>query len=139
MGYFIFTRFEFITLHSQTKDAISIMNQGKSIFAQLMSLFPEYHFRQCVARYHGDRHKIKFSCRDQFMVMAFAQLTSQQSLRTNEAALTAFEQKLYHAGLSLIPRSTLSEMNEKKDWRIYHDFAQCLIKKAEMLYSKDYF
>ena len=115
------------------------MNQGKSIFAQLMSLFPEYQFRQCVARYKGDRHKIKLSCRDQFMVMAFAQLPSQQSLRTNEAALTAFEQKLYHAGLSLIPRSTLSEMNEKKDWRIYHDFAQCLIKRAEKLYSKDYF
>ena len=139
MGYFIFTRFESVTLHSQTQDADLAMNQGKSIFAQLMSLFPEYHFRQCVARYQGDRHKIKFSCRDQFMVMAFAQLTSQQSLRTNEAALTAFEQKLYHAGLSLIPRSTLSEMNEKKDWRIYHDFAQCLIKRAEKLYSKDYF
>ena len=115
------------------------MNQGKSIFAQLMSLFPEYYFRQCVARYQGDRHKIKFSCRDQFMVMAFAQLTSQQSLRTNEAALTAFEEQLYHSGLSLIPRSTLSEMNEKKDWRIYHDFAQCLIKRAQKLYAKDYF
>lgn len=139
MGYLFFTRFDFVALHSQQKDAISTMNQGKSIFAQLMSLFPEYYFRQCVARYQGDRHKIKFSCRDQFMVMSFAQLTSQQSLRTNEAALTAFEQKLYHSGLSLIPRSTLSEMNEKKDWRIYHDFAQYLIRKAQKLYSRDYF
>ena len=115
------------------------MNQGKSIFAQLMALFPEYIFRQCVARYNGDRHKIKFACRDQFMVMSFAQLTSQQSLRTNEAALTAFEHKLYHSGLSLIPRSTLSEMNEKKDWRIYHDLGQYLIKKVTKLYEKDYF
>lgn len=139
MGIILFTRFDFVALRPQPKAAISTMNQGKSIFAQLMSLFPEYYFRQCVARYHGDRHKIKFSCRDQFMVMSFAQLTSQQSLRTNEAALTAFEQKLYHSGLSLIPRSTLSEMNEKKDWRIYHDFAQYLIRKAQRLYSKDYF
>ena len=115
------------------------MNKGKSIFAQLMSIFPEYMFRQCVARYNGDRHLIKFSCRAQFMVMSFAQLTSQQSLRTNEAALTAFESKLYHAGLSLIPRSTLGEMNEKKDWRIYHDLAQHLIKKARKLYDRDYY
>jgi hypothetical protein len=115
------------------------MNQGKSIFAQLMSLFPEYMFHQCVARYKGDRHKLKFGCRDQFMVMSFAQLTSQQSLRTNEAALTAFEQKLYHSGLSLIPRSTLADMNEKKDWKIYHDLAQYLIAKAQKLYAKDYF
>ena len=95
------------------------MNQGKSIFAQVMSLFPEYIFHQCVARYNGDRHKIKFTCRDQFMVMSFAQFTSQQSLRTNEAALTAFEGKLYHSSLSLIPRSTLADLNETKDWRIY--------------------
>lgn len=101
--------------------AANQMNQGKSIFAQIMSLFPEYHFRQCVARYNGDRHKIKFSCRDQFMVMSFAQFTNQQSLRTNEASLTAFESKLYHAGLALIPRSTLADMNENKEWRIYHE------------------
>ena len=139
MGYFIFTRFHFVHLQSNQKDTIVSMNQGKSIFAQLISLFPEYIFRQCVARYNGDRHKIKFTCRDQFMVMSFAQLTSQQSLRTNEAALTAFEHKLYHSGLSLIPRSTLSEMNEKKDWRIYHDLGQYLIKKVTKLYEKDYF
>ena len=72
-----FTRFEFVPLHFIIimQDA-NQMNQGKSIFAQLMSLFPEYIFRQCVARYNGDRHKIKFNCRDQFMVMSFAQLTS---------------------------------------------------------------
>ena len=139
MGYFIFTRFHFVHLQSNQKYTIVSMNQGKSIFAQLISLFPEYIFRQCVARYNGDRHKIKFTCRDQFMVMSFAQLTSQQSLRTNEAALTAFEHKLYHSGLSLIPRSTLSEMNEKKDWRIYHDLGQYLIKKVTKLYEKDYF
>lgn len=99
-GEIFFTRFEFVLLHYTIMQGTNQMNQGKNIFAQLMSLFPEYMFRQCVARYNGDRHKIKFSCRDQFMVMSFAQLTSQQSLRTNEAALTAFEGKLYHAGLS---------------------------------------
>ena len=135
----IFTRFDFVALHLITMQAANQMNQGKSIFAQIMSLFPEYIFRQCVARYNGDRHKIKFSCRDQFMVMSFAQLTSQQSLRTNEAALTAFESKLYHSGLSLIPRSTLADLNEAKDWRIYHDLAQYLIKKATKLYDKDYY
>lgn len=135
----IFTRFDFVLLHLIIMQGQNHMNQGKSIFAQIMSLFPEYFFRQCVARYNGDRHKIRFSCRDQFMVMSFAQLTSQQSLRTNEATLTAFEQKLYHSGLCLIPRSTLSEMNEKKDWRIYHDLAQYLIKKARKLYDNDYY
>lgn len=135
----IFTRFDFVLLHLIIMQGQNHMNQGKSIFAQIMSLFPEYFFRQCVARYNGDRHKIRFSCRDQFMVMSFAQLTSQQSLRTNGATLTAFEQKLYHSGLCLIPRSTLSEMNEKKDWRIYHDLAQYLIKKARKLYDNDYY
>lgn len=125
----------FLIIIQDTKN----MNQGKTIFAQLMSLFPEYMFRKCVERYNGDRHKIKFCCRDQFMVMSFAQFTSQQSLRTNEASLTAFERKLYHAGLSLIPRSTLSEMNEKKDWRIYRDLAQYLIKRARSLYDKEYY
>jgi hypothetical protein len=104
-----------------------------------MSLFPEYIFRQCVARYKGDRHKIKYTCRDQFMVMSFAQFTSQQSLRTNEAALTAFESKLYHSCLTLIPRSSLSDLNEQKDWRIYHDLAMYLVKKARKLYDKDYY
>lgn len=134
-----FTRFEFVSLHLIIMQAANQMNQGKSIFAQVMSLFPEYIFRQCVARYKGDRHKIKYTCRDQFMVMSFAQFTSQQSLRTNEAALTAFESKLYHSGLTLIPRSSLSDLNEQKDWRIYHDLAMYLVKKARKLYDKDYY
>ena len=138
-GEIFFTRFEIVTLCLVVTQSKYQMNKGKSIFAQLMSLFPEYMFRQCVARYNGDWHMIKFSCRDQFMVMSFAQLTSQQSLRANEAALTAFESKLYHAGLSIIPRSTLGELNEKKDWRIYHDLAQYLIKKARKFYDKDYY
>lgn len=134
-----FTRFEFVSLHFIIIQAANQMNQGKNIFAQIMSLFPDYHFRKCVAKNNGDRHKIKFSCRDQFMVMSFAQFTNQQSLRTTEASLTAFESKLYHAGLALIPRSTLADMNENKDWRIYHDFAQYLIKEARKLYDKDYY
>ena len=134
-----FTRFDFVSLHLIIMQAANQMNQGKSIFAQVMSLFPEYIFRQCVARYKGDRHKIKYTCRDQFMVMSFAQFTSQQSLRTNEAALTAFESKLYHSGLTLIPRSSLSDLNEQKDWRIYHDLAMYLVKKARKLYDKDYY
>lgn len=115
------------------------MNKGKSIFAQVMSLFPEYIFRQCVARYKGDRHKVKYTCRDQFMVMSIAQFTSQQSLHTNEVALTAFESKLYHSGLIPIPRSSFSDLNEQKDWRIYHDLAMYLVKKARKLYDEEYY
>ena len=91
MGYFTFTRFELVALYYQTQDANSTMNQGKSVFAQLMFLFPEYHFRQCVARYQGDRHKLKFSFRGQFVIMSFAQLTSQYSLPTNDAVLNVFK------------------------------------------------
>ena len=138
-GNNIFTRFDLVSLHMIIMQGAYQMNQGKSIFAQVMSLFPEYIFHQCVARYNGDRHKIKFTCRDQFMVMSFAQFTSQQSLRTNEAALTAFESKLYHSGLSLIPHSTLADLNKTKDKYIYHNLTQYLIKKARKLYDKDYY
>ncbi len=115
------------------------MNQGKIIFAQIMSLFPVYIFRQCVTRYNSDRHKFKFSCRNQFMAMSFAQFTSLQNIRTNEAALTAFENKLYHSGLCLISRSTLANSTKTKDRRINHDLVQYLIKKARKIYDKDYY
>ncbi|NDV84983.1 IS4 family transposase [Bacteroides sp. 51] len=115
------------------------MNQGKTVFAQLMSLIPEHELKKCINRYNGDFHSIKFTCRDQFMVMSFAQFTNRSGLRDIEATLTAFSSKLYHAGLKLMPKSTLAEINEKKDWRIYQDFAQVLISQAKELYAKDYF
>lgn len=135
-----FFRFEFIVLYFikiQTID--SAMNQGKTVFAQLMSLIPEYEFKKCVNKYRGDFHSLKFTCRDQFMVMSFAQYTGRSGLRDIEATLTAFSSKLYHAGLKFMPKSTLAEINEKKDWRIYQDFAQVLIAEAQRLHAEDYF
>ncbi len=93
-GFKIF-RFEFIVLCITITQAIYIaMNQGKNVFAQLMSLLPEHEFKKCVNRYNGDFHSIKFTCRDQFMVMSFAQFTNRSGLRDIEATLTAFSSKL---------------------------------------------
>lgn len=111
------------------------MNKGKTIFAQIMSLVNEYEFRKCVNRYSGDRHSIKFSCRDQFMVMSFAQFTDRSGLRDIETTLNLCTQDLYRSGLKAMPKSTLAEANEKKDWRIYQDFAQVLIREAKDLYA----
>ena len=111
------------------------MNKGKTIFAQLMSLFTEYEFNKCVKRYNGDRHAIKFNCRDQFLVMSFAQFTHRSGLRDIETTLDLCSQDLYRAGLKIMPKSTLAEANEKKDWRIYQDFGNILIKKAKQLYE----
>ena len=113
------------------------MNQGKTIFAQLMSLFTEYEFSKCVKRYKGDRHAIKFTCRDQFMAMSFAQFTDRSGLRDIETTLGLCSQDLYRSGLKIIPRSTLAEANEKKDWRIYQGFGNVLIHKAKELYKGD--
>ena len=93
------------------------MNKGKTIFAQIMSLINEYEFKKCVDRYKGDRHAIKFNCRDQFMVMSFAQFTDRAGLRDIETTLNLCGD-LYRSGIKAIPRSTLAEANEKKDWRI---------------------
>jgi hypothetical protein len=116
------------------------MNSGKTIFAQLMDLIPSYEFRCCVERYHGS-YKIKsFSCWDQFLAMAFAQLTYRESLRDIEACLRAAPSKLYHMGIrSQISRNTLAHANEVRDWRIYADFAQVLIQEARSLYRKESF
>ncbi len=92
-----------------------------------MSLFNEYEFKKCVDRYKGDRHAIKFKCRDQFMVMRFAQFTDRADLRDIETTLNLCGD-LYRSGLKVMPRSTLAEANEKKDWRIYQDFAMTLVK-----------
>ena len=102
-----------------------------------MSLFTEYEFSKCVNRYKGDRHAIKFNCRDQFLVMSFAQYTDRSGLRDIETTLDLCSQDLYRSGLKVMPKSTLAEVNEKKDWRIYKDFAMSLTEKARRLYDGD--
>lgn len=116
------------------------MNSGKSIFAQLMDFLPSKAFRRCVKRYRGD-HKLKsFSCWDQFLCMAFAQLTYRESLRDIEACLRAQQTKLYHLGIrGQVSRNTLAHANSVRDWRIYADFAQVLITRARALYVDDNF
>lgn len=116
------------------------MNSGKTIFAQLMDFIPIYEFRKCVERYDGN-FKIKtFSCWDQFLTMAFAQLTYRESLRDIEACLRMAPAKLYHMGFrSKISRNTLSNANQVRDWHIYADFAQLLITIARSLYVNDDF
>ncbi len=116
------------------------MNTGKTVFSQIMEFLPLYEFRKCVGRYQGD-HKIKnFSCMDQFLCMAFAQLTFRESLRDIESCLRSMQTKLYHMGFrGLISKSTLADANENRDWRIYADFAQILIHQARRLYLEDSF
>ena len=116
------------------------MNSGKSIFAQLMEFIPIYEFRKCVNRHNGN-YKIKsFTCWEQFLCMAFAQLTYRESLRDIEACLRAAQKKLYHMGIhSKISRNTLANANQVRDWRIYADFAQALIGIARKLYVNEDF
>lgn len=116
------------------------MNTGKTIFAQLMEFLSQYEFQKCVKRYGGD-HKVKtFSCWDQFLCMAFAQLTYRESLRDIEVCLRVSESKLYHMGFrGLVSRNTLANANCVRDWRIYADFAKVLIAEARALYSKEEF
>ena len=116
------------------------MNQGKLVFAQLMEHFPLTTFRRCVTRYQGE-HKVKtFSCLDQFLCMAFAQLTYRESLRDIEACLRAQRSKLYHLGIrSVMARNTLANANRVRDWRIYADVAQSLIGIARRLYIDEPF
>lgn len=116
------------------------MNIGKTVFAQLMEFFPSYEFLKCVERYDG-HYKVKsFTCLDQFLCMAFAQLTYRESLRDIEACLRGARPKLYHMGIrSKISRNTMAHANETRDWRIYADFAQVLIKIARGLYAKEDF
>lgn len=114
------------------------MHFGKTVFSQLMMFMPEFEFDKCVARYKGDYRVRNFSCREHFLVMSFAQLSGRDSLRDIASCLTAFSTKLYHSGISKpVSKSTLADANEKRNWRIYADFAQVLIKKARPLYFKD--
>ena len=114
------------------------MNLGKTVFSQLMDFLPSYEFRLCVDRYRGNYKVKSFSCLDQFLSMAFAQLTYRESLRDIETCLRAARGKLYHMGMrGLVSRNTLAHANAIRDWRIYQDFAQVLIRSARELYLGD--
>ena len=116
------------------------MNHGKLVFAQMMQHLPLTTFRRCVTRYRGERKLQSFSCLDQFLCMAFAQLTFRESLRDIEACLRAQRSKLYHLGIrSAVARNTLANANAVRDWRIYADFAQSLIGIARPLYVDEPF
>jgi hypothetical protein len=112
------------------------MHQGRFVFAQLMEHMPLDAFRAAVRRYRGQRYVKRFSCLDQFLCMAFAQLTGRESLRDIELCLRAHQAKLYHLGIrGHVARSTLADANEKRDWRIFADLAQHLIRQALPLYA----
>ena len=111
------------------------MNNDRTVFSQLVDLVPLYEFRKCVRRYNGNFKVRKFSCLDQFLCMCFAQLTFRESLRDIEACLRSVRSRLYHMGIrGRVARSTLADANEKRDWRIYRDFAHILIGIARPLY-----
>jgi Domain of unknown function (DUF4372)/Transposase DDE domain len=114
------------------------MNAGQTVFAQLMEFISTYQFQLCVHRYQGHRYVKDFSCWDQFLCLAFAQLTYRESLRDIEACLRAQQPKLYHMGFrGRVARTTLAYANEHRDWRLYADFAQGLIRQARQLYRHE--
>jgi hypothetical protein len=117
------------------------MFEGRTVFAQLMDQMPRHTFRRLVQRYGGDERVRSFTCLDQFLCMAFAQLTYRESLRDIEACLGAMPEKLYHLGFRTrtVAKSTLADANETRPWRIYADFAQVLIGHARSLYASDSF
>lgn len=116
------------------------MNIGQTIFAQIMNYIPKHSFDCYVKKYRGNYKVQSFTCREQFLVMAFAQLTYRESLRDIETCLRAMQSKLYHMGIkSKVSKSTLADANEKRDWRIYADFAQILITQARELYRQEEF
>jgi Domain of unknown function (DUF4372) len=116
------------------------MYSGKLVFSQLMHHLPMHSFRRCVGRYRGEHWIKSFSCLDQYLCMAFAQLTYRESLRDIEACLRAQRPKLYHMGIcGHVSRATLADANERRDWRIHADFAQDLIAIARRLYRDDVF
>jgi Domain of unknown function (DUF4372)/Transposase DDE domain len=114
------------------------VNSGRTVFSQLIQHLPEKEFQKCIARYNGDSHFRGFSCWDQLLAMAFAQLTYRESLRDIESCLRALKSKLYHMGFrGKVSRSTLADANESHDWRIFADFAQVLIGIARPLHARD--
>lgn len=116
------------------------MFSGQLIFAQLMDFIPRQEFNACVERYRGDFRSRGFSCRDQFLCMAFAQLTFRESLRDIETCLRSVQPKLYHAGFrGRVSRSTLGDANRRRAWQIYADLAHVLIARARQLYARESF
>ena len=116
------------------------MNKGQTIFSQVIDFLPQNKFRRCVNRYNGNYRVRSFTCYDQLLCMAFAQLTYRESLRDIECCLRAMQEKLYHMGIrGKVSRNTLAKANETRDWRIYSDFAQILIHEARRLYVDDDF
>jgi len=116
------------------------MNTERTVLSQIMDFFPRYEFNKCVRRYRGNYKVQNFSCFDQFLCMAFAQLTFRESWRDIEACLRAIHPKLYHAGFrGKVSKSTLADANENRDWRIYADFARILIAIARNLYAEEDF
>src|SRR5207237_4373253 len=114
------------------------MNTGRTVFSQLVEFLPHQQFQKCVDRYGGGRYLKNLSCWDQYLAMAFAQLTYRESLRDIEACLGSIGSKLYHMGFrGKVARSTLADANEARDWRIYADFAPVLIAMARPLYALD--
>ncbi|MGZ5546091.1 MAG: IS4 family transposase [Limisphaerales bacterium] len=116
------------------------MNEGRTVFAQLLDYLPKYEFDKCVARYRGNFRIRKLPTYEQFLVLAFAQLTWRESLRDIETCLASFGPKLYHRGIRQpTARSTLADANEKRDWRIFADFAHVLIQQATTLHADEPF
>lgn len=112
------------------------MNQGKYVLSQLMEFVPRYEFSKCVARYRGNKKVRNFSYWNQFLAMVFGQLSYQESLRSIAVCIRSQREKLYHLGFSsLVAKTTLAKANERRDWRIYRDLAEILIKDARRLYS----
>lgn len=116
------------------------MNNARTVFSQVLDFIPRHQFRACVDRYKGNYRTKSFSCFDQYLTMAFAQLTYRESLRDIETCLRALGEKLYHCGFrGKVSRNNLANANNKRSWRIYHDFAQVLIAKARKLYADEDF
>ena len=114
------------------------MPSGQFVFSQVMAQLPMKTFRRCVQRYHGNRYVKSFTCLDQFLCMAFAQLTYRESVRDFEVCLRAHRDKLYHLGLrGGVSRNTLAHANQQRDWRLYAEFAQTLIRQARPLYADE--
>lgn len=116
------------------------MHAGRFVFSQLMDFLPRYEYNRCVQRYRGNHRVRTFTCYDQFLCMAFAQLTYRESLRDIITCLQVLKPKLFHVGVrGKVSRTTLADANEKRDWRIYADFAQVLIAHARRLYADEDF
>ena len=116
------------------------MHEGRTVLAQVIDHLPKHEFDKCVEKYYGNRRIRRMSCYDQYLIMMFAQLTARESLRDISICLQAQATKLYHSGIrSTGARSTLADANEKRDWRIFADFAQVLIGQASRLYAGEDF